>query len=76
MLSENFIKTGKPIYMSAKYFKSLQYKFFNKRERIRGKKCVLSHSTPESDVLKNILHKFYLVLKVSSTTIKIVVLLT
>jgi hypothetical protein len=66
--NEHFNETGKPIYMDAKYFKSLHYNFINERERARRKKgtciipgcknkCVLSHTIPESSVLKNISHK-------------------
>ncbi|WP_454727198.1 MULTISPECIES: hypothetical protein [Cupriavidus] len=65
--NEFFDKTGKPVYMNEKYFKSLHYKFINERERSRKRKdrcimpncngkCVSSHTIPESSVLKKISH--------------------
>jgi hypothetical protein len=66
--NEFFGKTGKPIHMGVNYFKSRQYNFINQRERIRRKKgrciihgckgkCVLSHTIPESAVLKFVSYK-------------------
>lgn len=65
--NEFFDERGKPKYMDDKYFKALHFKFIHERERMRRKKgtciipgckskSVLSHTIPESSVLKQIAH--------------------
>lgn len=66
--NEYFNKTGKPIYMDENYFRQFHYSFVSEREQARKKKgkcimpdcnkrCVLSHTIPESAVLKRVSHK-------------------
>lgn len=66
--NEFFNETGKPIHMNENYFKDFHYSFISDREQARKKKgrcimpdcdkrCVSSHTIPESSVLKRIAHK-------------------
>ncbi len=66
--NEFFNESGKPIYMDDTYFKDYYFSFISDREQARkkkgkcvfpdcAKKCVSSHTIPESAVLKRIAHQ-------------------
>ena len=63
-----FNESGRPIYMDENYFKDFHFSFISEREQARkkkgkciipdcDKKCVSSHTIPESAVLRRIAHQ-------------------